>query len=199
MGEFQFHGNGRHWFRGTKSQCSGEMRGTETRLFFLLSDPIPASDWTLIPETADLSIPGQLCFSSPSLLCSKPSEWMEKVPGGLCQPQRGAPNWGPGRSFLQCSHSLKGTEMPNPGALCRKEGSFPLLQMTPPTEEHLWSSPNSQVNKVPKTRQNKLIISLFYAMAARRLFFNPWAQVTQSSFVTECTMQCEVGAFPQSL
>lgn len=40
-------------------------------------------------KQADLSIPGQLCFSSPSLLCFKTRESMEKVPGGLCQPHRG--------------------------------------------------------------------------------------------------------------
>lgn len=31
-----------------------------------------------------------------------------------------------------------------------------LLQMTPPTEELLWSFPNSPVNNVPKTRQKKI-------------------------------------------
>lgn len=123
---------------------------------------------------------------------------MEKVPGGLCQPHRGKHQTeDKGGLSYSIPTAWKG-QMPNPGALFRKEGSFLLLQITPPTEEHLWRSPNSQVNNVPKTRQKKLTISLFYAMAAGLSFLNPRARVIQSSSVTEYTMQCDVEAFPQS-
>lgn len=53
-GDSQFHANGRHWFRGTKTLWNGEMKGTETGLFFLHWDPIPVSDQAVIPETGRL-------------------------------------------------------------------------------------------------------------------------------------------------